>query len=325
MRARLGRVGLLVSARPSRGGLMVIGLLGLLLLPSLLPMEPYRVDLDAILQAPSRIHPLGTDENGRDLLARLLTGARLTLGIGLGATAVAIALGTTLGAIAGYRGGVLDAALMRLVDSALAFPTLFAILLVAAVVSPGPVQLILLIGGTGWMTPARLVRARLKEVLATPYVEAARALGASGREVVTRHLAPHLHGVLCVAGFVQLSRSILAEATVSYLGFGIQPPAPTWGNLLIGAQNYVYTAPWLALAPGLAITGTLLLISDLGIGAPATRLIREPQLGDLIAHKVRARSERDRSIVGPPEALRRLPSVLLPAARNREKIGLPGD
>ena len=149
------------------------------------------------------------------------------------------------------------------------------ILLFAAVFSPGPVQLVLLIGLTGWMSTARLVRARMKEILTAPYVEAAWSLGASGREVIYRHLVPNLHGILFVAGLVQLSRSILAEATISFLGFGVQPPTPTWGNLLIGAQNYVYTAPWLALAPGLAITGTLLAISTLGIGGPAARLIQE--------------------------------------------------
>ncbi len=163
---------------------------------------------------------------------------------------------------------------MRVVDFALAFPSLFVILLFAAVLSPGPVQLILLIVCTGWMTTARLVRARVKAMLAAPYVDAARALGAQHCEVILRHLAPNLAGVLFVARLTQLSRSILAEATISFLGFGIQPPVPTWGNLLIGAQNYVYTAPWLALAPGLAITGSLLAISTLGIGRSASRLLR---------------------------------------------------
>jgi peptide/nickel transport system permease protein len=276
MRTRLEQVGLLAGGRPSHGALVGIGLACLILLPGLLSLDPYTVDLDGILKGPSPAHPLGTDENGRDALARLVVGARATIGIGLGATLVAIALGTLIGAMAGYRGGLLDSVLMRCVDFALAFPSLFAILLFAAIFSPGPAQLVLLIGCTGWMTTARLVRARVKELLTTPYVEAARSLGASGRGVVCRHLVPNLHGILFVAGLVQLSRSILAEATISFLGFGVQPPVPTWGNLLIGAQHYVYSAPWLALAPGLAITGTLLVISTLGIGGPAARLIRRP-------------------------------------------------
>jgi peptide/nickel transport system permease protein len=247
------------------------GLVAAFLVPSLLSLDAYEVDLTAVLQAPGLSHVLGTDENGRDVLARLLVGGRGTLGIALVATLVAVLLGTTIGGIAGYRGGVLDALLMRGVDLALAFPSLFAILLVSAILPAGPLLLIGLIGATGWMPTARLVRARVQTLLGTAYVEAARALGVSDRQVLWRHLVPNLLDLLLVAGLVQLSRSILAEATISFLGFGIQPPAPTWGNLLMGAQNYVYTAPWLALAPGLAITGTLLAVSALGIGGLASR------------------------------------------------------
>jgi peptide/nickel transport system permease protein len=246
-------------------------LVAALLLPSVLPLDAYEVDLTAVLHAPGLSHVLGTDENGRDVLARLLVGGRGTLGIALVATLFAVLLGTTIGGIAGYRGGALDALLMRGVDLALAFPSLFAILLVAAILPAGPVLLIGLIGATGWMATARLVRAHVQTLLGAAYVEAARALGVSDRQVLWRHLVPNLIDLLVVSGLVQLSRSILAEATISFLGFGIQPPAPTWGNLLMGAQNYVYTAPWLAIAPGLAITGTLLAVSALGVGGPADR------------------------------------------------------
>ena len=251
----------------TRSTVLILGGLALLLvLPSVLRLEPYRVDLGAILQPPSVAHPLGTDENGRDILARLVVGARGTLGIGLGATVVAVTLGTLIGGVAGYRGGWFDALLMRLTDIALAFPSLFVVLLLAAVISPGFLSLIALIGGTGWMTTARLVRTRMQELLTAPYVEAARSLGAGSGEVITHHLLPSLHGLVGVAGLVQLSRAILAEATISFLGFGVQPPTPTWGNLLIGAQNYVFTAPWLALAPGVAITGTALALATLTLG-----------------------------------------------------------
>ena len=251
--------------------LVLVGLAALVILPSLLALEPYRVDLDAILVSPSMAHPLGTDENGRDVLARLLLGARETIGIGMGATILAMVLGTAIGSLAGYRGGLLDSVLMRAVDMALAFPSLFAVLLFAALFSSGAAQLILLIGCTGWMVTARLVRARVLELLATPYVEAARSLGASGRQVICRHLVPNLSAIVFVAALVQLGRSILAEATISFLGFGVQPPTPTWGNMLIGAQNYVYTAPWLALAPGVAITGTLVALSRLGLAGSSGR------------------------------------------------------
>ncbi|MDQ6833410.1 MAG: ABC transporter permease, partial [Chloroflexota bacterium] len=242
-----------------------VGLIALLALPSLVPLEPNRVDLDAVLLPPSRAHPLGTDENGRDALARLLVGARATLGIGVAATLVAVTLGTLLGALAGYYGGAVDAVLMRAVDFALAFPSLFAILLFTSFITAGPVQLVLLIGLTGWMPVARLVRGNVRELINAPYVEAAHAVGASGGRVILRHLLPNTGGVLFVATLVQLNRSILAEATISFLGLGIQPPAPTWGNLLIGAQDFLYTAPWLAIAPGLAITLALLTIYRLGM------------------------------------------------------------
>jgi peptide/nickel transport system permease protein len=184
-------------------------------------------------------------------------------------------LGTLVGALAGYRGGVTDAVLMRLVDFGLAFPSLFAILLVASIVPPGPVPLILVIGATSWMAAARLVRASVRQLTGAAYTEAARSLGAGARRVIWRHHLPNLAGILVVIGLVQLSRSILAEATISFLGFGVQPPAPTWGNLLMGAQTAVFTAPWLAVAPGLAITLTLIALASLGIGGPPSRL---PQL-----------------------------------------------
>lgn len=272
-----GVLGLLLVLPTLTAGLASLGLttLGFTTLPA------YRVDLDAVLQPPSLAHPLGTDETGRDALARLLVGAQATLCIGAGGAALAVFLGTLLGASAGYAGGAagaagggnrpgwiggtLDAILMRFVDFALAFPSLFAILLFTSFFKAGPLQLIVLIGLTGWMPVARLVRGSVRDLLHAPYVEAARAIGASRRRIVLRHLLPNTGGVLFVAALVQLNRAVLAEATISFLGLGIQPPDPTWGNLLIGAQVYLYTAPWLAVAPGLAITLTLLAVYSLGI------------------------------------------------------------
>jgi peptide/nickel transport system permease protein len=248
----------------------------LLILPSLLPLDPYRVDLDAILVSPSFAHPLGTDENGRDVLARLLLAARGTLGIGFVGAAIAVIFGAGVGCLAGYLGGAPDALLMRLVDFALAFPSLFVILLISAVFPPGAIPLVALIGLTGWMPVARLVRGSVRELMTGPAVEAARALGATGRRVIWSHLLPHVRGVLGVMGLVQLHRAILAEATISFLGFGIQPPVPTWGNMLIGAQSYVHTAMWLAIAPGLAISSTLLAIHALGIGRKVPPSARRP-------------------------------------------------
>ena len=259
-----------LHAHPRVSACVVVALLSVLFLPSVLPLDPYAIDLNRVLQPPGPHHWAGTDENGRDVLARLLVGGRGTLGIAGAATVLALLLGTVIGGVAGYRGGILDAVLMRGVDLALAFPSLFAILLVAAVLPPGPLLLIGLIGATGWMPTARLVRARVQGLLGAGYVEAARALGTPAICIITRHLVPNVRDLVIVSGLVQLSRAILAEATISFLGFGVQPPTPTWGNLLIGAQNYVYTAPWLALAPGVTITGALLAVSLLGVNPGAS-------------------------------------------------------
>ena len=253
----------------------VVYLLGVgalaLLAPLLLGNRPFAIDLGLILEPPSLAHPLGTDENGRDVLARLVWGTRATFGIGLGGAALSVILGVACGAIAGYRGGWIDSVLMRVVDFALAFPSLFVILLFSAVFNTGVVQIVVLIGLTGWMTVARLTRGVFRELVTSPFVEAAHAAGASGPRVVVRHLLPNTTGVLIVASLAQLNRAIVTEATISFLGMGVKPPEPTWGNLLIGAQNYLWTAPWLAIAPGVAITTTLLVIFTLGDGGQRLR------------------------------------------------------
>ncbi len=247
-------------------------LLALVILPSMMSLDPNRIDLDAVLVAPSWAHPLGTDENGRDELTRLLVGAHATLGIGFAGAAIAVALGAGLGVLAGFRGGATDVLLMRAVDFMMAIPTLFVILLFTSIVRAGAVQLILL---TGWMPVARLVRGNVRGLVRAPYIEAARTCGASDWRLMGRHLLPNTANVIFVSALIQLSRAILTEATVSFLGLGIQPPAPTWGNMLIGAQDYLFASPWLAIAPGLAITGTLLLIASLQDLPPARRSQRD--------------------------------------------------
>jgi peptide/nickel transport system permease protein len=235
-----------------------------LLAPLLLGDRAFRVDLNAMLEPPSAAYPLGTDENGRDVLARLLWGARATIGIGVGGAALAVVIGVALGAAAGYWGGWIDGIAMRVVDFALAFPSLFVILLFSAIFSTGVPQLIVLIGLTGWMTVARLTRGVVRGLATSPFVEAAHAVGASDVRIAARHLLPNATSVLVVASLSQLNRAILTEATISFLGMGVKPPEPTWGNLLIGAQDYLWSAPWLAVVPGVAITATLLAIFTLG-------------------------------------------------------------
>lgn len=242
---------------------MLLATLVLMALPSLVDLQPNRIDLQAMLMPPSRDHLLGTDENGRDVLSRILVGARLTIGIGLAGAALAVVIGVALGGVSGFLGGIVDALLMRLVDFAMAVPTLFVILVFASLVSPGPLSLVLLIGGTGWMPVARLVRGQVKSLLSEAYLEAALLSGATvGRQLV-RHVLPNTGHVIAVAALIQMSRAILTEATISFLGQGIQPPTATWGNMLIGAQDFLFVAPWLTLSPGVAITLTLLAIASL--------------------------------------------------------------
>jgi peptide/nickel transport system permease protein len=245
-------------------GLVLLGAIVALAILAPLFGDPYSIDLSRALEPPSLEHWLGTDEAGRDLLARLLHGARVSLGIGLAGAALAVVVGAVLGLIAGYRGGWLDAVLMRLVDLGLAIPSIFAILLFTALFTSGPGQLVLLIGLTGWMPVARLTRGSVREILQAPFVESALALGAGGWRIMVRHCLPNTLGVLFVVTLIQVNRAILAETTISFLGLGIKPPTPSWGNLLMDAQNQLWTAPWLGLAPGLAITLTLLAVYSLG-------------------------------------------------------------
>lgn len=237
-------------------------LLVLVSLPWLVDLRPNEIDLRAVLQEPSRAHPLGTDENGRDVLRRLLAGAQLTLGIGLASAALSIAVGSLLGAIAGSMGRIIDDVVMRLTDFAMSLPTLFVVLIFSTLIRPGVVQLILLIGLTGWMPVARVVRGAAREVSTRQFVLAAHAYGADHRRIVSRHILPNLRSSIAVMAILQLSRSIMTEATISFLGAGIQPPDPTWGSMLSAAQGYLLIAPWLALAPGIAISAVLVLIAN---------------------------------------------------------------
>ncbi len=255
--------GPLVDRRRKVSRKAIIALIALIVvvgLPTLIPIDPYRIDLDAVLAPPSARHFLGTDETGRDVFTRLIRGARATLGVGAAGALLAVVIGTVIGAIAGLVGSWLDAVLMRIVDFALAFPSLIAILLATAIFPGGVTLLILLIGLTGWMPVARLMRGEVRRLLGLQFIEASRALGSSQSRLLSTHLLPHTYGVLAVAGLLQLNRAILAEATISFLGLGVQPPEPTWGNMLIGAQSFLFTAPWLAMAPGVALTATLLAI-----------------------------------------------------------------
>jgi peptide/nickel transport system permease protein len=215
--------------------------------------------LGGAMQPPSLVHPFGTDELSRDVLSRVVSGGRVSLSVALLAVGLSITLGAAVGLVAGYFGGGMDAVLMRLVDGALAVPRLFLLLLLLAVSERVPLAaLVLLIGTTGWFATSRLVRGEILRIREESYVWAAEALGASPPRIIFRHLLPNTLGPLLVAATLAVGDVILLEAGLSFLGLGIQPPAPSWGGMIMDARRVLVTAPWVGIFPGLAITITVL-------------------------------------------------------------------
>ena len=242
--------------------LVLLALLGPLLLP-----DPFRqFELVELANArPSLDHPFGTDQLSRDVLSRVVSGARVSLAVAAIAVALSVTLGAGVGLVAGYWGGMLDAALMRLVDGALAVPRLFLLLLVLAVPDRVPLLvLILLIGTTGWFATSRLVRAEVLRLREETFVRAAEALGASRRRIIFRHLLVNTAGPLLVAATLGVGDVILLEAGLSFLGLGVQPPTPSWGGMILDARSVLVTAPWVGIFPGLAITLTVLATNLVG-------------------------------------------------------------
>jgi peptide/nickel transport system permease protein len=227
--------------------------------PWLLPDPLSQPDILAGSMPPGLGHPFGTDQLNRDILSRVVTGARVSLSVALLAVALSMTLGAAVGLIAGYLGGVVDAALMRLVDGALAIPRLFILLLVLAVWERVPVlALILLIGATGWFATSRIVRAEVLRLREEAYVRAAEALGARRRRIIFRHLLPNVVGPLLVTATLAVGDVILLEAGLSFLGLGIQPPMPSWGGMILDSKEVLVSAPWAGIFPGLAIVITVL-------------------------------------------------------------------
>ncbi len=226
--------------------------------------SPDELDLYNQLASPSREHPLGTDETGRDVWARLVFGGRVSLAVGLLAMAIGIALGTLVGALAGYFGRWTDAILMRITDGMLVVPTFFLALIILAVFGPSASNVVLVIGLTQWMVVARVVRSEVLRAMPLEFVTAARALGAGDRRVIGGHVLPQAMPSIIVAASLGVANAILTESALSYLGLGIQPPTPTWGNMLSGAQNFIWNKPDLALYPGLMILLAVLAFNSLG-------------------------------------------------------------
>ncbi len=229
------------------------------------PYDPFAQSFDPTL-GPSAAHWLGTDELGRDELSRVLLGARVSLGISLGATVVAVIIGLVIGSIAGYSGGIVDNGLMRLVDLVLAFPALFLILIVAVTTGVTILTIILLIGAFNWMFLARLTRAEFLQIKELDYVQAARATGVPTRRIIWRHVLPNALGPIIVSATFILAGALYVEAVLDFLGFGISPDIPSWGNLLTSAEQSFYDAPLLAVVPGVLLTVAILCMNFVGDG-----------------------------------------------------------
>lgn len=239
--------------------LLLVVILAALVGPWFLPDPLAQPDILQGSLPPGPGHPFGTDQLNRDVLARVVAGARVSLSVAFLAVMLSATLGAAVGLLAGYWGGTVDSALMRLVDGALAIPRLFILLLVLAAWERVPLAaLIFLIGATGWFATSRLVRAEVLRLREEGYVHAAEALGARRLHVILRHLLPNAAGPLLVAATLAIGDVILLEAGLSFLGLGVQPPAPSWGGMVLDSKEVLVSAPWVSIFPGLAIVITVL-------------------------------------------------------------------
>ncbi len=256
--------------RRSGGWLGVVVLVGMIAValvgPLALPDPASQPDIVAGAQPPSLAHPFGTDVLSRDVLSRVVSGARISLAIAALAVTLSLVLGATFGLVAGYWGGWVDTVLMRLVDGALAIPRLFLLLLLVTVWDRLTiVPFVLVIGATGWFGTSRLVRAEVLRIKNEPFVQAAQALGAKPARIVRRHLLPNTAGPLLVAATLGVGNVILLEAGLSFLGIGgVRPPTPSWGRMIFEGKSVLATAPWTSIFPGVAIVVTVLAVNLIG-------------------------------------------------------------
>jgi peptide/nickel transport system permease protein len=248
------------------GAAIVLLMFLMALVAAQLAGDPGLIDIGQQLQPPAWDHPMGTDDLGRDVLTRILYGARISLLVGFVAVGIATFIGVVVGALAGYYGGWVDNLIMRFVDIMLCFPTFFLILAVVAFLEPSIWNIMIIIGLTGWMGVARLVRAEFLSLREREFVLAARACGARDGRIIFRHLLPNALSPVLVSATLGVAGAILTESALSFLGIGVQPPTPSWGNMLIAGKQTLGTAWWLSVFPGLAILVTVLGYNLLGEG-----------------------------------------------------------
>jgi len=254
---------------------IIIILLFAVFAPLIAPSDPSAIDTDNILAAPSKAHILGTDPLGRDIFSRIVYGSRISLSIGFIAVGIAVLIGVIFGSIAGYYGGRIDSVMMRFVDIMLCFPTFFLILAVIAILEPSIFNIMAVIGATSWMGVARLMRAEILTLKERDYVAAAKVMGAGDAWIIARHLIPNAIGPVLVSATLGIGGAILTESALSFLGIGVQPPTPSWGNILMDGKSTLGVAWWLTIFPGIFILLTVLAYNLLGEGL---RDILEPRL-----------------------------------------------
>ena len=235
--------------------------------PWLLPYSDTFIDIRQRFAPPfAGPHVLGTDPLGRDILARLLMAGRISLAVGFCAMVLSMGIGIMIGLAAGFYEGVIGAALMRFVDAMLCFPSIFLLLAISALIQPSVPSIVLLIAITSWMEVARVVEAQIRSLRTREFAQAAVAMGSSNLRIMTRELLPNAIAPIVVAATLNVAHAILAESYISFLGYGIQPPTPSWGNMLENAQSYLTSAPWLAIIPGAAITLAVTSFNFVGDG-----------------------------------------------------------
>ena len=251
------------------GGCVVIGLLLMALSAGVIsPHDPLDLDTQRRFIPPLKdiTYILGTDEMGRDVLSRLFHGGQISLVVGIAAMFATIVTGMAIGLISGFYGGKVDTLLMRFTDTMLCFPQVFLLLVLAAFVTPTVVSIALIIGFTSWMEVARIIRAQIQYIKEQDFIQAAHALGASGPRIMFRELLPNAVAPVVVSATLNVANAVLMESYISFLGYGIQPPLASWGNMLTNAQSYFDLAPWLAILPGAMITLAVMSFNFLGDG-----------------------------------------------------------
>ncbi len=243
---------------------LVLLVLTALVGPFLVHYEPLTIDLDHIKEPPSAKHIFGTDGKGRDILSRVVSGARISLGVGIAASFFSLVIGVFFGLVSGYFGGKVDAVMLQFFDIFLAFPSLLLAIGISAVLQPGLTSAMLAITLVGWAGFARMVRGITLQLKEQTYIEASRAIGASTARILWKHLLPNALPLILVAASLRVGGFILIEAALSFLGLGVQPPTPTWGSMISLNRSYINSAPWMVIFPGLAISVTVIAFNVLG-------------------------------------------------------------